>query len=215
MAVGFDIGFLKVVSDISFTRISNTLNGTIDAETTDLSVFKIGNVVTILNSDSLEEGYTNDGTFLVTSSQSNSLSVTRLTPADNEGVSVPVVPMTKEASPNINISFEDIVCPDRNLRKIITPQVLTAEFGDGYEGRIKQGAFTRQEEYSVKFINRPPEIIESIIEFFERTEGVKSFTFVVREDPYYAVPVICQQYSISYDSDFHAGCEAKFKRVKQ
>lgn len=215
MAVGFDIGFIKVVSDISFTRIPNTLNGTIDAETTDLSVFEVGQVITILNSDSLEAGYTNDGTFLVTGSQVNSLSVTRLTPVDNENVALPVVPMEKEASPNINISFKDIVCPDRNMRKVITPQVITAEFGDGYEQRIKQGAFTRQEEYNVKFINRPPEVVESIIEFFERTEGVKSFTFVVRDEPFYAIPVVCQQYSISYDSDFHAGCEAKFKRVKQ
>lgn len=215
MAVGFDIGFIKVVSDISFTRIPNTLNGTIDAETTDLSVFEVGQVITILNSDSLEAGYTNDGTFLVTGSQVNSLSVTRLTPVDNENVALPVVPMEKEASPNINISFKDIVCPDRNMRKVITPQVITAEFGDGYEQRIKQGAFTRQEEYNVKFINRPPEVVESIIAFFERTEGVKSFTFVVRDEPFYAIPVVCQQYSISYDSDFHAGCEAKFKRVKQ
>lgn len=215
MAVGFDIGFIKVVSDISFTRIPNTLNGTIDAETTDLSVFEVGQVINILNSDSLEAGYTNDGTFLVTGSQVNSLSVTRLTPVDNENVALPVVPMEKEASPNINISFKDIVCPDRNMRKVITPQVITAEFGDGYEQRIKQGAFTRQEEYNVKFINRPPEVVESIIAFFERTEGVKSFTFVVRDEPFYAIPVVCQQYSISYDSDFHAGCEAKFKRVKQ
>ena len=211
MSVGFDIGFIIIADDISFTRISGTNDGTIDSITTNLSVFELGEIVTIVNSFESQ----NDGTFLVTSSNEFTLGVTRLTPIDNQGVeSVPVVPMVASASPSINLRRVDIICPDRNFKKIITPQILAVNFGDGYQSRIKDGVFTRNEEYSVSFINRSPEVIEKIVRFFERTEGVKSFPYVVRDEPFYQIPVICQEFSVTYISDYHSGCDAKFKRVK-
>lgn len=82
MSVGFDIGFIIIADDISFTRISGTNDGTIDSITTNLSVFELGEIVTIVNSFESQ----NDGTFLVTSSNEFTLGVTRLTPIDNQGV---------------------------------------------------------------------------------------------------------------------------------
>lgn len=213
MAVGFDVGFLIIANDISFTRINGTNDGTIESEpdTTDLSVFRVGDVITILNSFEAQ----NDGTFLINSSSEEILGVTRLTPIDNQGTeSVPVVPMLAVASPNINLRFIDIICPDRNFKKVITPQILSVDFGDGYQGRIKDGAFTRKEEYSVSFVNRSPEVIEKIVRFFERTEGVRSFPYVVRDEPFYSVPVVCQEFSVTYTSDSHSSCDAKLRRVR-
>ena len=109
------------------------------------------------------------------------------------------------------------VVPDRNLSRQTQPKVLRAEFGDGYEQRIKDGINSLRQNYTVSFVNRPPEEIDEIINFFDELAGATAFKFTIpdkrSEIGETTITVVCESYDLIYTNDIASGCAAQFRRV--
>jgi phage-related protein len=115
--------------------------------------------------------------------------------------------------------------PDKSLSRTITPRVLTAVFGDGYQQRIADGINNIAEDYSLTFQNRPKEDIDDIVAFLDVKKGVGSFPLIlpdsnVLSDPVgpagigeREVKVITVNYSINYDYDNFYSLTLSLKRV--
>ena len=69
------------------------------------------------------------------------------------------------------------IMPDKTLTRKVKPNVLTANFGDGYQQRIAYGNNSLEETFSTAFTNRPKAEADDITKFFELKKGVTAFTF--------------------------------------
>jgi len=111
------------------------------------------------------------------------------------------------------------VTPDKTMARNITPRVIQAQFGDGFEQRIIDGINNINEEYSVSFNSRSKQEINAIISTFNTRAGVTAFDFTIPttaangSDSETTIKVICSTYNQSYDSDGFYSCSATFKRV--
>tara|TARA_B110000977_G_C10704851_1_gene348864 strand:+ start:31 stop:432 length:402 start_codon:yes stop_codon:yes gene_type:complete len=115
--------------------------------------------------------------------------------------------------------------PDKSLSRTITPRVLTATFGDGYEQRIADGINTLNEDYSLTFQSRPKADIDDIVAFLNGKGGVGSFPLILPDSNVTSNPagpagigerevkVITVNYSINYDYDNFYSLTLALKRV--
>jgi phage-related protein len=109
--------------------------------------------------------------------------------------------------------------PDKSLSRTITPRVLTAVFGDGYQQRIADGINNIAEDYSLTFQNRPKEDIDDIVAFLDGKKGVSNFTLTLPDTNNTTrtgerdVKVITTDYSVSYDYDNFYSLTLSLKRV--
>ena len=74
-------------------------------------------------------------------------------------------------------NITDKVIPDKSLSKASSPNVLVAQFGDGYQQRIANGLNSIAESFTVTFNNRPKAEADDIEAFFSVKKGVTSFAF--------------------------------------
>ena len=71
------------------------------------------------------------------------------------------------------------VVPDRSLTNTATPNVRTAQFGDGYQQRAVVGINNITEEYTLSFANRNKAAADDIVAFFAAKNGVSAFNFTI------------------------------------
>lgn len=64
---------------------------------------------------------------------------------------------------------------DWSAQMAVTPRVITAKFGDGYEQRAADGINTNLRKWQVQFKNRDDTETAAILAFFEAENGVTSF----------------------------------------
>lgn len=111
------------------------------------------------------------------------------------------------------------VTPDKMMSKAVTPKVILAQFGDGYEQRVADGLNNIKEEYSVSFNGRSKQEINAIVSTFNIRAGTTAFNFTIPttgtfgDDSETTIKVVCSTYSQSYDSDGFYSCTATFRRV--
>ena len=81
------------------------------------------------------------------------------------------------------IGFTDLTStvrrPDKLMQASSTPNILSANFGDGYQQRIAKGINNLQQQYVVSFANRTKEEIDDITAFFTNKGGVTKFDFTI------------------------------------
>lgn len=122
----------------------------------------------------------------------------------------------KDQNSGTNSAFE--VVADRGLSRASTHNVLTAQFGDGYEQRVLNGINTKQDVFNISFNNRTAEDINLIAAFLDLKAG-KSFDFVIT-DTYSSgslsnstVKVICNDYNVNYTREQFHSLTCTLKRV--
>tara|TARA_B100000427_G_scaffold173427_2_gene144147 strand:- start:9711 stop:10100 length:390 start_codon:yes stop_codon:yes gene_type:complete len=119
------------------------------------------------------------------------------------------------------ISSTVSVKPDKTLSRATKPSTITAKFGDGYEQRSKRGLNPLEETYSVTLANRPKAEADDILKFFDDKAGVTSFDFTIPDSnnttatDEKTIRVVCDTWSIQYNSGNHYSLSATFRRVYQ
>jgi phage-related protein len=113
-------------------------------------------------------------------------------------------------------AFEAVA--DRGLSRASSHNVLTAQFGDGYEQRVLNGINTKQDTFNLSFNNRTAEDINLIAGFFDSKAG-KSFDFVIT-DTYSSgslsnstIKVCCKDYNVNYAREQFHSLTCTLKRV--
>ena len=99
--------------------------------------------------------------------------------------------------------------PDKMMTSSSTPNVLLANFGDGYEQRLAAGINNLVQEYSVSFDNRTKEEIDDITAFFTDKAGVTKFDFTIPDSNNSGettIKVICASWSQAYKYGDFYGC---------
>ena len=74
-------------------------------------------------------------------------------------------------------NITDKVIPDKTLAKASSPNVLVAQFGDGYQQRIASGLNSIKDSFTLTFNNRPKAEADDIDAFFRTKKGVTAFNF--------------------------------------
>ena len=98
---------------------------------------------------------------------------------------------------------------DRGFSKESEQRVLTAQFGDGYEQRIKDGINTKVEKFSMNINNRTWEEIELISAFLD-VKTPKSFSITLQREP---INVVCDSYSLTAAQSSIHSISAELRRV--
>ncbi len=118
------------------------------------------------------------------------------------------------------IGFTDLTStvrrPDKMMAAQSQPNVLVANFGDGYQQRAARGINNLVQSYSVSFANRTKEEIDDITAFFENKGGVTNFSFTIPDSNNSGettIKVICSSWSQAYTTGDYYGCSATFTRV--
>ena len=118
------------------------------------------------------------------------------------------------------IGFRDLTStvrrPDKLMEASSTPNILSANFGDGYQQRIAKGINNLQQQYVVSFANRTKEEIDDITAFFTNKGGVTKFDFTIPDSNNSGettIKVICPSWSQAYTTGDYYGCSATFTRV--
>lgn len=105
------------------------------------------------------------------------------------------------------------IVADRGMMRNVTPRVLTATFGDGYEQRVRDGVNPNNQKLTVSFRNRDSATIYKIAEWFDTHIG-KAFTFTVTDHSGNTnIKVVCEEYNVSYVSEFFHSMDAVLRRV--
>lgn len=112
-----------------------------------------------------------------------------------------------------------IATPDKSMSKSVSPRVLTAKFGDGYEQRIANGINSIDETYSLTFKTRTKEDIDDIVVFLDDQKNVSKFLFTMPDTNNTTrtgekdVSVVSTQYSVTYDYEDFYTLTLSLKRV--
>jgi len=119
---------------------------------------------------------------------------------------------TVSAGTNIT-GFSAKVVYDRGIQQNEKPRVLTAQFGDGYELRVRDGINNTPREWGLKFANRTKEDIDKLYKFMNTLAEVDTAKLTVPNavDGEETVTVILQGYSRSlvYDNYYTMVCTAR------
>lgn len=102
--------------------------------------------------------------------------------------------------------------PSRSFSRKSKPNVVSAQFGDGYSQRIRRGINTLSDSWEVSFINQPLNIAEQIIVFLTNKAGSEYFLFNPPGD-INTYKVICQDWSTEYTSHISRTITTTFIRV--
>jgi len=119
---------------------------------------------------------------------------------------------------NTSGSLDFIAVADRGLSKTTQHRVLTAQFGDGYSQRVRDGINTKVERFSISFNNRSAEEINLIAAYFDSKAGLHfvlniTDTFTSGALSASAIKVICNEYSTQYTNTVNHSLTTTFRRV--
>ena len=119
---------------------------------------------------------------------------------------------TVSAGTNIT-GFSSKVVYDRGIQQAPEPRVLKAQFGDGYEMRVRDGINNTPREWGLKFANRTKEDIDKLYKFMNTLAEVDTAKLTVPNsvDGEETVTVILQGYSrtLTYDNFYTLVCSAR------
>ena len=107
---------------------------------------------------------------------------------------------------------------DRGLSKTTKHRILTAQFGDGYSQRVRDGINTKIESFSISFNNRSAEEINLIAAYFDSKAGLHfvlniTDTFTSGALSESAIKVVCKEYSTQYTNTLNHSLKTTFTRV--
>lgn len=109
------------------------------------------------------------------------------------------------------------VVPDKGLTRQNEPQVITSQFGDGYQLRVANGINNIKQTMKVTFANRAKADIDDIVEFFEGKKGVTAFTYVLADSnegsSEESIKVLCTKWDQTWNYGDWYSLSADFERV--
>ena len=122
--------------------------------------------------------------------------------------------LTQKNGSNIT-GFSAPVVYDRGLQQSTEPRVLKAQFGDGYELRMKDGINNTPRTWSLSFANRTKEDIDDLYTFMNGLGSVDTAKLTVPDTNSSgneaAVVVVLEGYSktLAYDDYYSLSCTAR------
>ena len=111
--------------------------------------------------------------------------------------------------------FTGKVVYDKGISQTPAPRVLKAQFGDGYEMRVRDGINNTPRTWALTFANRTKEDIDNLYAFFNRLASVDTCKHTVPDqtesgDEFTATVVIEEyQRTLSYDNYYTLTCSAR------
>ena len=112
-----------------------------------------------------------------------------------------------------NISgFSAAVVPDKGIQQTAKPRVLKAQFGDGYEMRVRDGINNTPREWSLAFKTRTKADIDNLYDFFNGLASVDTCKLTVPFDGGESTAVVViEEYSrtLVYDEFYSLNCKAR------
>ena len=119
---------------------------------------------------------------------------------------------TVSAGTNIT-GFSGKVVYDKGITQTPTPRVLSVQFGDGYEMRVRDGINNTPRSWGLTFNNRTKEDIDKLYKFINTLASVDTAKLTVPNsvDGEETVTVVLEGYSrvLSYDSYYSLTCTAR------
>ena len=113
--------------------------------------------------------------------------------------------------------FSSAVQPDKQLSRKNTPRVHLAQFGDGYEQRLRDGINSLGQEIQVSFQTRPKAEIDDLVAFFESLAGATKFRFDLADSnagsSTETIKVVCFEWEQRWVYDDYYTLDASFRRV--
>jgi len=111
--------------------------------------------------------------------------------------------------------FSAPVIYDKGVQMSTKPRVLKAQFGDGYEMRVKDGINNTPRSWSLNFANRPKAEIDDLYTFMNQLAEVSTAKLTIPDTNASGseeeVIVIIEGYnkSINYDEYYSLSCTAR------
>ena len=108
--------------------------------------------------------------------------------------------------------FSAPVIYDRGISDTPKPRVLKAQFGDGYEMRVRDGINTTPRTFALTFNNRTKADIDNIYDFLNGLAGVDTCKLTIPYDGgETAVVVVVEQWArtLVYDEYYTLTCSAR------
>jgi len=119
---------------------------------------------------------------------------------------------TVSAGTNIT-GFSGKVVYDKGLQQTPAPRVLKAQFGDGYEMRVRDGINNTPRTWGLTFNNRTKEDIDKLYKFMNTLASVDTAKLTVPNsvDGEDTVTVVLEGYTktYSYDNFYTLACNAR------
>ena len=119
---------------------------------------------------------------------------------------------TVSAGTNIT-GFSGKVVYDRGIQQAPTPRVLKAQFGDGYEMRVRDGINNTPRSWGLTFNNRTKEDIDKLYEFMNTLAEVDTAKLTVPNsvEGEQTATVVLEGYNrvMMYDNFYSLTCSAR------
>lgn len=119
---------------------------------------------------------------------------------------------TVSAGTNIT-GFSGKVVYDRGVQQAPAPRVLKAQFGDGYEMRVRDGINNTPRTWALSFNNRTKEDIDKLYEFMNTLAGVDTAKLTVPNsvEGEQTATVVLENYNrvMTYDNFYSLSCNAR------
>ena len=119
---------------------------------------------------------------------------------------------TVSAGTNIT-GFSGKVVYDRGIQQAPTPRVLKAQFGDGYEMRVRDGINNTPRSWGLTFNNRTKEDIDKLYEFMNTLAAVDTAKLTVPNsvEGEQTATVVLEGYNrvMMYDNFYSLTCTAR------
>ena len=108
--------------------------------------------------------------------------------------------------------FSAPVIYDRGISDTPNPRVLKAQFGDGYEMRVRDGINSTPRTFALTFNNRTKADIDNIYDFLDGLAGVDTCKLTIPFDGNeVTVVVVVEQWArtLAYDDYYTLTCAAR------
>ena len=121
---------------------------------------------------------------------------------------------TVSAGTNIT-GFSGKVVYDRGVQQAPEPRVLKAQFGDGYEMRVRDGINNTPRSWGLTFNNRTKEDIDNLYAFFNRLASVDTCKLTIPDQTEsgneFTATVVIEGYNrvMTYDNFYSLSCTAR------
>jgi len=119
--------------------------------------------------------------------------------------------ITQKNGSNIS-GFSAPVMYDRGIAETPSPRVLSVQFGDGYEMRVRDGINNTPRKWSLSFENRTKADIDNLFDFFNGLASVDTCKLVVPFDGGESTAVVViEEYSrtLTHDDYYALSCQAR------
>ena len=111
--------------------------------------------------------------------------------------------------------FSAPVIYDKGIQMATKPRVLKAQFGDGYEMRVRDGINNTPRSWGLTFNNRTKEDIDNLYAFFNRLASVDTCKLTIPDQTEsgneFTATVVIEDYNrvMSYDNFYSLSCTAR------